>query len=164
MELGVHSILDGLRLLLGVVVVFGGLAVLSALAVRDLRRKKAGAVRPEPSELSNSSSTVAAPSPLLSPDELQAGRRSVSPAILAQLQNCEIVDHKCLNCGYDGPMCLERVERPWWGSWWILVPICATGIGLIAVALIAINVNLSTKDHLRCPNCAAAAVRLRGRI
>jgi predicted RNA-binding Zn-ribbon protein involved in translation (DUF1610 family) len=92
--------------------------------------------------------------PLLNPDELLAGRGKVDPRILRKLNESKSVAQcHCLECGYSGLMPMDGEKRPWWGSWWILIPICLTGIGIVAVAIYALLVASSSTQFYICPNC-----------
>jgi hypothetical protein len=59
----------------------------------------------------------------------------------------------CLECGYVGLMGVQRSTCPWYFSWWVVIPLLLTGIGIIPAILILAGKASSTKDFVVCPRC-----------
>jgi len=56
---------------------------------------------------------------------------------------------QCRECGYYGPMGIVKKVKPLWARWYILIPICLTGIGLIAALLLGVLSGLAGRFMLR---------------
>lgn len=94
------------------------------------------------------------PLPLLSPDELLAGKASVDPRILAKLNSAKQTgETRCLLCGYHGLMPLVKTWRPWYLRWYVIVPFILTGIGIVLFIALVILMATETKYFYVCPNC-----------
>ncbi len=92
--------------------------------------------------------------PLLSPEDLLAGRGSVDPRILRKLNDAKrVAQCQCLECGYSGLMTLIGSKRPWYGRWYFLILICLTGVGILVLIAIGVIIASNTKLIYICPNC-----------
>jgi hypothetical protein len=94
------------------------------------------------------------PLPLLSPEELLAGKASVDPRILAKLNTAKHTGSThCLLCGYDGLMPVVGTWRPWYLRWYVIVLLFLTGVGIVLFIAIVILMATETKYFYICPNC-----------
>ncbi len=59
----------------------------------------------------------------------------------------------CLECGYNGLMGVVKTTVPWYFSYWVLVPLFLTGIGLLPALILGILAGLSQKCTTVCPAC-----------
>lgn len=60
---------------------------------------------------------------------------------------------QCIACDYSGPMGVIRTYVPWYLSWWLLIPLACTGVGLVWVA-VAISLRFwKQKLVVECPMC-----------
>ena len=78
------------------------------------------------------------------------------PKILNKLRGYD--EHSsilCLECGYEGLMGVEGKRVPWYLTWWVLIPICLTGIGIVPAFLLGFLRYSLTKERVRCPNCGS---------
>lgn len=63
---------------------------------------------------------------------------------------------QCINCDYSGPMGVIRTQVPWYLSWWLLIPLACTGVGLIWVA-IAVSLRFWKQTLIvQCPMCGVS--------
>lgn len=76
------------------------------------------------------------------------------PKILKKLREYDKLDSTlCLICGYNGLMGVEETLVPWYVTWWVLIPIFLTGIGIIPALLLGFFRASVTENIVRCPNC-----------
>ena len=59
----------------------------------------------------------------------------------------------CLECGYNGKMGVVGKQIPWYLTWWVLVPLICTGIGLIPAIFLGIWRYSETRHFAVCPAC-----------
>ena len=52
-------------------------------------------------------------------------------------------------------MGVEGKRVPWYLTWWVLIPICLTGIGIVPAFLLGFLRYSLTKERVRCPNCGS---------
>lgn len=63
---------------------------------------------------------------------------------------------QCINCDYSGPMGVIRTQVPWYLSWWLLIPLACTGVGLVWVA-IAVSLRFWKQTLIvQCPMCGVS--------
>lgn len=80
--------------------------------------------------------------------------KQTNPEILKKLRNYKKTeDCFCLECGYDGLMGVQKTIVPWYLSWWVLIPVLLTGIGIIPGIILGIWRFIAEKQQLVCPNC-----------
>lgn len=88
-------------------------------------------------------------------------RVSVLPeAVRLKLRNYkEIVQSvTCGECGYVGRMGVVKRHVPWYLTWWVLIPLCCTGIGFIPATVLGAIRGLSEKYEVDCPHCSVRLV------
>jgi hypothetical protein len=79
---------------------------------------------------------------------------NTDPKILSELRKYKkTAKVLCIQCGYDGLMGFKNSKVPWYLSYWVLIPICFTGIGIIPAILLGIWREFSKREHYVCPNC-----------
>ncbi len=79
---------------------------------------------------------------------------NTDPRILNELRKYKkTAKVRCVQCKYNGLMGFKKRKIPWYLSWWVLIPICFTGIGIIPAILLGIWRTLATKERYVCPNC-----------
>lgn len=61
----------------------------------------------------------------------------------------------CLHCGYDGLMGVEKRWLPWYMTWWVILPLLISSVGIVPAIALWWNRASSLKFHLRCPHCNA---------
>jgi hypothetical protein len=109
--------------------------------------------RPQSSQIPTVRPTTTG-TPLLTPEQLLAGQAGVDPRILQQLRGGQdLEDTKCLHCGYEGPMPVIARRWPWWATWWVIIPLCFTGIGGLTMLLLIASGAVNQRITRRCPNC-----------
>jgi len=52
-------------------------------------------------------------------------------------------------------MGIEGKHIPWYLTWWVLIPLILTGIGIIPAIALGLWRAYSEKYSLKCPNCDA---------
>jgi hypothetical protein len=62
-------------------------------------------------------------------------------------------DVTCLECGYRGLMGITRKVVPWYASWFVIIPLCMTGVGIIGAFILGMFRTTRTKVFCFCPNC-----------
>ena len=82
-----------------------------------------------------------------------------NPEILKKLRNYKKTENCfCLECGYDGLMGIEKQIIPWYLTWWVIIPIILTGIGIIPAIFLGIWRAYSEKKQVVCPNCDSTLI------
>ena len=64
-----------------------------------------------------------------------------------------LTEFSCLECGYSGLMGVVGKHVPWYLTWWVLVPLFMTGIGIIPAIGLGVWRSSSTKLEVVCPSC-----------
>jgi hypothetical protein len=59
----------------------------------------------------------------------------------------------CEECGYVGKMGVVKTHVPWYVTWWVIIPLCFTGIGIIGGVILGFLRGLKTVYEADCPNC-----------
>lgn len=59
----------------------------------------------------------------------------------------------CLDCGYEGIAGVVGKKIPWYVTWWVIVPVCFTGIGIIGGLILGLIRASQIKGICECPNC-----------
>jgi hypothetical protein len=87
--------------------------------------------------------------------EAQVGHKSVIPAEIRQelKKYDEILTLSCLECGYEGQMGVIGTEIPWYLTWWVLIPLFLTGVGVIPAVGLGIWRSVETRHKVVCPSC-----------
>lgn len=78
-------------------------------------------------------------------DEIRANLRPYSKHI----------SRMCLDCGYEGLMGVTDTRVPWYLTFWIIVPVICTGIGIIPAICLFVWRDFATVQEVRCPACSA---------
>ena len=60
---------------------------------------------------------------------------------------------ECLECGYEGKMGVVGKQVPWYLTWWVLIPLCFTGIGIIPAVFLGVWRYSETRHFAVCPAC-----------
>ena len=60
---------------------------------------------------------------------------------------------ECLECGYVGLMGVLKTKFPWYLTWWVLIPVLLTGIGIIPAIFLVIWRSASRRYTVVCPSC-----------
>ena len=60
---------------------------------------------------------------------------------------------QCVACDYSGPMGVIRTHVPWYLSWWLLIPLACTGVGLVWVAIAVALRFWRQRLVVECPLC-----------
>lgn len=68
----------------------------------------------------------------------------------------------CLFCGYKGMMGMVKVTVPWYLSWWVIVPLVLTGIGLVPAVLLGVIRGNAGRALVDCPNCGRRLLQTAG--
>lgn len=63
---------------------------------------------------------------------------------------------QCSACDYSGPMGVIRTQVPWYLSWWLLIPLACTGVGLVWVAIAIALRFWKQKLIVQCPMCGVS--------
>ena len=80
--------------------------------------------------------------------------KQTDPEILEKLRNYKKTETCfCLECGYDGLMGFEKNIFPWYLSWWFIIILIISGIGIIPACLLGLWRAFSEKSQVVCPNC-----------
>lgn len=68
----------------------------------------------------------------------------------------------CLECGYSGLMGVKKSNRPWYLSWWVVIPlvlVITQFVGLFGGFFIGLFIALAMshflKHEMECPSCGA---------
>jgi DNA-directed RNA polymerase subunit RPC12/RpoP len=61
----------------------------------------------------------------------------------------------CLECGYKGIMGIvpKSAKVPWYFTWYVLIPLCLTGIGIVPAIILGFFRAMSKKHLVACPEC-----------
>ena len=77
--------------------------------------------------------------------------------ILRELKKHE--DHypnaTCLDCGYEGIAGVVGAIVPWYVTWWVIIPLCFTAIGLLGGFILGLARASQTKMICECPQCGS---------
>lgn len=63
---------------------------------------------------------------------------------------------QCVACDYSGPMGVIRTHVPWYLSWWLLIPLACTGVGLFWVAIAVALRFWKQRLIVECPLCGVS--------
>lgn len=62
----------------------------------------------------------------------------------------------CLQCGYDGLMGIEKRCLPWYLTWWVIIPMLVSSVGIVPGIALWLNRSGALRFHVKCPNCEAS--------
>lgn len=80
-----------------------------------------------------------------------------SSAVTENLANYRgsLREGRCWRCGYVGALGIDALSRRvWWASYWMIIPLILTGVGLFAVVVIALLANQRQFHIVSCPACS----------
>jgi hypothetical protein len=61
----------------------------------------------------------------------------------------------CLDCRYEGIAGVVGRNVPWYVTWWVIIPLCFTGIGIIGGLILGLFRASQIKPICECPQCAS---------